>query len=447
MKNTSLLKRLLRIALPLMAGNLIQTLYNLTDAFFLGKLGRAELSAPSIAFPVIFFLILFGIGLSMAGTTLIAQAKGKEDDEKVDFYLGQTTFILTIASVIIALIGISLAGPLLKILQAPEDVFAYTRDYMIIIFSGLPFMFGYLVLQAAMQGIGRTMVPLAVQAAMVALNILIDPLFIFGIGIFPAWGVQGAAAATVIARGLSSIAAYTILIRGRHGMRLSLSNMRPRGKAIRLFLRIGIPSSFGQAFTALGFTVLQGIVNTFGTAVIASFGVGNRIIGLFSMPAMGISRATTTLVGQSLGARRVDEAKKSFLLSVLSIQVFLLPAATLSFFYGSHFIRFFVNDPETIRYGAALFRIVSPSVVLFGFVHAVSGAFQGAGDTKPVMYLNISRLWLFRLPLAYLFAIRLSWGPSGIWWAMFFSNMIVAAIGLLWFHRGTWTTALDPDKL
>jgi putative MATE family efflux protein len=439
--------KLLRIALPLMAGNLAQTLYNLTDTFFLGKLGREEVAAPTIAFPVIFFLVLFGIGLSMAGTTLIAQSKGKGDEEKVNFYLGQNCIILTVASLILAALGLLLTVPLLKLLQTPVEVFAYARDYMLIIFTGLPFMFGFFVLQSSMQGIGKTMVPLYIQLGMVILNIILDPIFIFGLGIIPAMGVKGAAIATVIARILASVTAFYILFKGRWGLRLTLANMRPERKAVRLFLRIGIPSSLGQALTALGFTVLQGVVNTFGAAAIAAFGVGNHIISLFNMPAMGISRATTTLVGQHLGARNVADAGRSVWISVLCIQLFLIPAALLSFFFGNHLVRFFVQDPQTILYGADLFRIVSPSVVLFGFVHAFIGAFQGAGDTKPAMFLNIARLWLIRLPLAYILAISFSWGPPGIWWAMFFSNLLIAAAGFYWFRRGSWIYALDPDSL
>jgi len=269
--NFSQLKPLMKIALPLMAGNFVQTLYNLTDAYFLGKLGTAELSAPTIAFPIIFFLILFGIGLSMAGTTLIAQSHGKGSRERVDFYLGQATTILLTTAVLIAVVGIFLTSPLLKLLQTPENVFDFTRDYMLIVFSGLPFMFGFIVMQSAMQGIGRTVVPLVIQLITVALNIILDPLFIYGLGFFPAWGVQGAAVATVFARAVGSSIAFYILIQGKYGMQLRWAHMRPQAPSVRLFLKIGLPSSFGQAVSALGFTVLQGVVNYFGTTLIASY--------------------------------------------------------------------------------------------------------------------------------------------------------------------------------
>jgi len=441
------LRLLLKVALPLMAGNLVQTLYNLTDTYFLGKLGKAELSAPTIAFPIIFFLILFGIGLSMAGTTLIAQARGRGSEGRVDYYLGQSTSILMITSVLIALAGIVLARPLLVLLQTPENVFSFTLDYMIIIFSGLPFMFGFLVLQSSMQGIGRTVVPLILQAGTVAVNIALDPLLIFGVGPFPSMSVRGAAVATVIARGIGSAIAFAILFRGRRGLRLSWEHMKLNRQSVRLFLRIGLPSSFGQAVSALGFTVLQGIVNSFGTAVIAAFGVGNRLISLFNMPAMGISRAATTLVGQNLGGRKVKEARRTIALSILVIQAFLIPSMLLVFFYGSYFVRFFVDDPETIRYGAELFRVVAPSVVFFGLFHAVTGALQGAGDTRPVMVLNIARLWLLRIPVVYLLAFLFDAGPASIWWGMFVSNMVTALMGLFYLRKGTWVNALDPAEL
>ena len=308
-------------------------------------------------------------------------------------------------------------------------------------------MFGFLVLQSTMQGIGRTVVPLVLQVFTVALNIALDPILIFGVGAIPALGVQGAAYATVIARDIGSTIAFLILFRGKYGLHLTFQNMRPHRSSIRLLLRIGLPSSLGQAVSALGFTVLQGIVNSFGTPVIAAFGVGNRLISMFSMPPTGISRATTTLVGQNLGAGDVKKARNAVVLGILVIQAFLLPAMTLTFFYGSSFIRFFVDDPETMRYGAELFRIVAPSVVFFGLFHAVTGALQGAGDTRPVMYLSIARLWLLRVPLAYMLCFMLNLGAVGIWWAMFISNVVTAAAGLLYLKRGTWTGALDQREV
>ncbi len=315
-----------------MAGNLLHTLYNLADAFFLGKLGKEALSAPSIAFPIIFFLVVFAFGFSTAGTTLISQAKGKGDREKVDFYLGQVATVMIVAAVLISILGISFTVPLLKLLSVPEETFRYAQEYMTIIFLGLPFMFVTFILQAALHGTGNSVTPLVIQAFTVLLNVALDPLLIFGPGIFPRMEVQGAAIATVIARIVSSAISLSILVSGRKGAKLTLSNMKPDRKAIRQILKIGIPASIGQGVSALGFTVLQGLVNSFGTATIAAFGVGNRIISLFNMPAMGFSRATAVLVGQSLGAKDRARARQVVRQSVLIIFIFITTGMTFMFF-------------------------------------------------------------------------------------------------------------------
>jgi len=446
-RNISIFKELLIIALPLMLANLLHTIYNLTDAFFLGKLGKEELSAPTIAFNIIFFLIIFGMGLSMSGTTLIAQSKGKGDKKKINFYLGQMTFVLLAVSIILGIIGIISAEILLKLLQTPAEVFKFTYDYMILIICGLPLIFGYFIFQGSFQGIGDTVTPLKIQAVTVLINVILDPFLIFGWWIFPSLGVKGAAIATLIARFIAIAIAFYILIKGSKGLKLKFKNILPDKKSIIVLLKIGLPTAFGNAISALGFTVLQGIVNIFGTSVIAAFGVGNRIIALYNMPAMGISRATTTLVGHNIGAKNIKKTKKVIKLSLLTILSFLIPATTLTFFWGSYFIKFFVNDPETIAWGSILFKIVSPSVIFFGLFTVINGALQGAGDTKPILFLSIIRLWVIRVPLAFLLSIVLCMGPVGIWISMFISNISVAVLGLIWLKMGKWIYAVDVDKI
>jgi len=442
-----LVKQLLTLALPIMLSNFIQTLYNLTDAYFLGKLGAAELSAPTVSFNIIFFLVVFGMSFSMAGTTLIAQSKGKGDAEKVDFYLGQTASILGITSLIIMITGVSLTVPILKLLFVPDDVFGFARDYMTIIFLGIPFMFGIFILQAGLQGIGDTITPLWIQGITILINIILDPLLIFGIGPFPQLGVKGAAIATIFARFIATVLAFIILTKGKKGIKLRAKYMKIKKDSFILFAKIGLPSSIGQALSSLGFTVLQGVVNMFGTSVIAAFGVGNRIISLFNMPAQGISRALTTMVGQSLGAKDVNRAKKSVKISTIGSLLFLVPTMTATFLWGNHFVKFFVNDPQTIELGKILFKIVSPSVVFFGLFTVITGAFQGAGDTKPVMFLSIMRLWFIRVPFAYLLSFVFHLGPVGIWIAMFASNMITALSGFYWFSKGRWSHAINVDHI
>ena len=439
--------RLMKLALPIMAANFLQTLYNLTDAWFLGRLDAASLSAPAVAMPIIWFLTVFAMGFSVAGTTLISQSKGKGSPEKVNLYLGQMTSFLLILSILIGFIGVIATNSILSLMKTPAEVAVHASVYMRIIFAGLPFMFLTIIQQASYQGVGNGMVPLLIQVVSVAINVILDPLLIFGIGPLPELGVAGAGWATLIARSIAAFVSLLLLVRGFRGLKLTLSNMKPRRKELGLLIRIGLPASLGQGMTALGFTVLQGVINGFGTAVIAAFGIGNRLIGLFNMPAMGLSQATAALVGQALGGGKKDEVKRIVRLSHISVFSFLIVSMTLTFLWGNHFTRFFVNDPEVIGYGSQLFRIVSVSVIFFGLFTVFGGVFQGSGYTKAYMVLNVIRLWGVRLPLAWLLGYPLGLGPAGIWWAMFVSNITVFVAALVIYRRGAWMQALDPGNI
>lgn len=432
----SQLGTLLRLSVPIMLANLLQTFYNLVDAWYLGRVGAAAVSAPAIAFSVIFFLSVFGIGFSLAGTTLVAQAHGAGDARRVDRFASHTLTIVTVIGVAVGLLGFVGTDGLLWILRVPADSYAYTEAYMRIIFAGIPFMFFYFVLQSVLQGVGDSMTPLKIQLFTIILNVALDPIFIFGWGAIPRMEVAGAAIATVISRGIGALIALWILISGRKGVRVSVADLIPDRESIRAYIEIGLPNSIGQSVTALGFSVLQGVVNGFGTAVVAAFGVANRIIGMFNMPAIGLSRGIASLVGQRLGANEPDQARDVVRVGVLVMLAFITPSMALTFFFGNSLVQFFVNDAEVIAYGATIFRIVSVSVIPFTLFTVINGAFQGGGDTKPVMILNIGRLWGLRVPLAIVLSGFI--GPNGIWIAMFVSNIVTATVGFLLLRTGRW---------
>ncbi len=445
--NLKLLKTLTTLALPIMATNLLHMLYNLADTYFLGKLGPEAISAPSVSFSIVFFMIIFGSGFSMAGTTLISQAKGKGDEERINFYVSQVFLMLSILSVIIMAAGILGADYLLIAMQVPRDILPTVATYLRIIFIGMPLMFMSFVLRATLQGVGDSVTPMKIQIITVIVNVILDPILIFGLGPVPALGVAGAAIATIIARGVSMVMVLRILITGKRGIKLERKYLKPDPTAWRLIIKIGLPSSVGGGISALGFTVMQGLVNTYGAAVIAAFGVGNRIIGLFNMPAQGISQATAVLVGQCLGRKDHKAAEQTVSYGILTILLFVVSGMVVTFFYGNSVTRFFIDDPEVISYGAQLFRVVSLSVVFFCLFTVINGAFQGGGDTKPIMVFNILRLWGLRIPLALLLTQVFEMGPVGIWWAMCISNILVAAGNYMLYRTGRWKYRLNPEQI
>ncbi len=279
-----------------------------------------------------------------------------------------------------------------------------------------------------------------VNLVTVGLNVILDPVLIFGLGPFPEMGVVGAAVATVFSRALASTIGMVRLFRGGNGLQITLGDMKPHRETMAKILKVGLPVGLGQLGTSLGFTFMIGIVNSFGSVVTAAFGVGNRIIHMAMVPAMGLSQANATAVGQNLGAGKPERAEKSSMSALLLIGMILLPMTLCMFFFGGDISRAFVNDPEVIALGRVMFRITTPSVFIFGFLLVLLGSFQGSGYTVPVMVLNMSRLWLLRIPGAYLLAYTVGMGPMGIWWAMFISNTVTAVSGFIWFRRGTWKT-------
>jgi putative MATE family efflux protein len=335
-------------------------------------------------------------------------------------------------------IGLVFTNAILRLLNTPPDAIGLTQTYLTWILAGLPLMFPFFVYQGISTGLGNTMGPLQVSLVTVVLNAVLDPLLIFGAGPIPALGVTGAAAATVFCHSLASVIGTVRLFKGQSGFRLTPESLRPDPKTISRLLSIGLPISLGQAGTSLGFTVLLGIVNSFGSAVTAAFGVGNRIIHLALVPAMGLSQANAAAVGQSLGAGLPGRAGKSTLRALCIIGLILLPITVPMFFLGGAISGLFVNDPAVMEVGRTMFRITTPSVYAFGFVTVLFGGFQGSGFTLPVMVLNMARLWVMRIPLAYFLAFHTSMGKDGLWWAMFVSNVLTALAGGVWFATGSW---------
>ncbi len=441
-------KTILQLGYPMALSALIHMLYNLADAFWLGKLGRTALAAPVISFNIIFFILSLGIGFSVAGTSLVSQYMGANDREKASQAAGNMLTYMMTFSVFFVAIAFPFAKSFLALLKTPADAFTQTLDYYRIMVLGLPLAFPFFVYQSSMNGYGDTKSPLKIQIFSASLNVILDPLLIFGWWGLPAMGVKGAAIATIFARGLASFWGLYHFFSGRKGLKLQLHHMRPDKKLAGLMFRIGIPSAVGMSGTSLGMMVLIGIVNLFGTAVVSAYGIANRVIHLFMMPAMGISSAVTAIVGQNLGAGNVQRAKSSVIKGLQMAAVLIVPAVIAVAFSGEAITYIFIpGDTQVQQLGNTMFYILSLGILFFAFSSIIVAAFQGSGHTIPVMVTNLSRIWIFRIPLVYLLALPILGGPQninasvGIWWGMTASNLCALSIIYAWYVKGDWTKA------
>ncbi|MFT5316323.1 MAG: putative MATE family efflux protein, partial [Candidatus Krumholzibacteriia bacterium] len=281
---------LLAVAWPVSVSFLVQTMYNLIDTFWLGKLGKTALVAPTITLNVVFIGIALAMGLSQAGTTLVSQYKGAGRPNKMGLAAGQSVLLQVGVGVLIAVVGFIISKPVLLLLHTPPDAFDETLTYMRWIVAGLPLMFVFHVYQGILFGMGDTKSPMKLNIIAVMVNVVLDPILIFGWGPVPAMGVAGAAIATILARALAAGLAMRALLSG-DGFRIRAKDLHFDREMFMKLLRVGLPLSAGQTATSLGFTLLIGIVNGFGSSVTAAFGIGHRVVMMVAVPAMGLSQA------------------------------------------------------------------------------------------------------------------------------------------------------------
>ncbi len=460
----NLLKNLLKLSLPIMFSNFLQTFYNLTDAFWLGKLvdtARHAVSVAGLAFPLIFFLSSFGFGFVIAGTSLIAQYKGANRIEKMKEVVGQFVLIMVGFTIFFIFIGLFFINDILRILQTPDVIFGLAKQYITIILFGMVFMFIFLSYQSFSQGLGDTISPMKIQIISVAINVVLDPLMIFGIGFFPRLQTIGAAYATLFSRFIAAGIAIIFLFKKTPYIIPTLPDIKPAKEMLKRIMSISVPASLAQSMTSFGFIILQGFVNSFGTVVMSAYAINNRIIGFFMMPSMGISNGLASIVGQNVGAQKINRAEKSVKVALMLVLIIMLTGCVLVYFFGGSITKFFINDLDVVNVGKRMFKVTPFATFVFSILFVFIGAFNGSGHTKPVMLLNIGRLWFIRIPLVYILSGTVLSVPflqksflqpmlyavsrplakypyESLWWSMIASNVICSFIAFLIYKRGTW---------
>lgn len=434
-----ILNSLVTLASPIILANVLQTAYQLIDTFWLGRLGANAVAAVSLSFPILFLVLSLGGGLTLAGTVIVSHHKGAENQRHVNYASSQTVFIIFFISILLAAVGYFAARPLMKLVGAAPDILADSVDYFQVSSLGFVFLFMFFVFQSLMRGIGNVWLPAFIILITVFLNLVLDPLFIFGFGPVPGYGVAGAAVASVITQGLSAATGLFILFRGKKGIKINWSDMKFDFPWVKRLFELGIPASLEQSTRAAAMTVMVMLVTSFGSDVVAAYGIGARILSLIIVPALGFSIATTTLVGQNIGAGKIKRAEKISDLSNKIAFLGLTAVGLIMFAFAEPLTAFFVpNDPKVIKDGALFIRIMAPSFGLLGIQQVLNGTFNGAGFTQAALLISIFSLWIIRFPLAFILSGKTTLGFEGIWWAFPISNLIAATAAFIYYKLGYW---------
>lgn len=460
-----ILRNLLTLSMPIVLANFLQTSYNLIDMFWLGRLPNAEeaVAVNGLVFPIMFFFLSFGLGASVAGTSLISQYKGAQQNSMCQKVVGQFLYVISFFSVFFLLVGFFFIGDLLVWLNTPEEIVHSATGYMTLIVYSMPFMIIFLSYQSFAHGLGDTVTPLIIQIVSISINLILDPLLIFGWYGFPELGIDGAGYATIIARGAGVIAALYCLVIKNKEILPNWSDLAPNKVILKKIINIMLPASFGHSLTSFGFLFLQGFVNSYGTVVISVFSVGNKVTSLYMMPAMGISNGLASIVGQNLGAKKMDRVDATIDIAVKITLSFMLVGTIMLYFLGEHVTLFFIEsgNQEVVNIGVRMFKTFSVATFMFAIFFVYMGVFNGAGYTRPSMYLNIARLWILRIPLVYILSGKILlisfWADSflapvlnvlslplkeypydALWWSMLISNIVTGGGAYIAYKKGKW---------
>jgi len=452
----SIIGKLILIALPIMLTSLLNNLYEIVDTIWLGRYSESAIASAQVSRTLIWFLTALGMGIGMGGGTLISQAKGANNKREIALYSGQTISVALVISFIVSTIALIFPRFILTLMNTPEAIMKDAVLYIQINLGPSPIIFIGFAFLMIMNGTGNTLLPFVFTLITVILNAILDPLLIFGIGPFPEMGVSGAAIATVFSRILVTVGGVFFLLKGKLDISIKLDDLRPQAEKIKNILKIGIPNSIDSWGTSLGFVILMTIVNqvtvSYGnSSVVNAYGISNTIIGMYFLVTLGLGQAVSIVVGQNIGADDIKRAEKS-VWQALYIGMGLLSVGTVfMFIYAGEFSNWFI--PATKEYSEAtrllvtnMLRITASGVITYGLSAIIFGAFQGAGYTIPNMIIGLARLWVLRIPLAYILAFGIKigsfvikpMGADGIWHAMNISNIVVGIVAFTLFLTGKW---------
>lgn len=434
----SLWRNLFILAAPLMVQMSIQAVYNITDAFWLGKLSPLAVTAPGVSMPFVFIVASLAMGFGNGGAALVAQYAGAGRHRDADRAAGQTMLFLMAVSVVMAAIIFLLARHLLALVQAPPEVAEVTIRYLRIFILGTPFIACTLAYGSALRALGDTLTVVYISGAASLLNLVLDPVMIFWMDM----GVSGAATASVIAQFGGAVACVVFMRRGRAGLKLTLRDMRPNYPMLRQILRIGLPAGVSMSSNSVGFAVFQTLINSLGKSVIAAFTIGFRMTHFLTIPGHCMSMAAAPIVGQALGAGKPDLARRAVKASVLLVALGMALPYALMMWQGRLVTRFFIDDPEVIEEAFRFFLIVPASNYFFTVIMVLSAAFYGSGHTRPILAVSLLRQWALRVPLAYLLGHMLGWGSVGIYVGMGIANILCAVLMIWIFLAGRWAKAV-----
>lgn len=443
-----------KLALPVILANSLQALVNVSGMFMAGRLGPVEIAALGMANSVTMLVIMAFMSVTAGAMTLAAQARGTRNDQELSSVARQTVSLSVIMWLVFGALGLLFSRYLLVFLNGPGDPLAVELGtaYLQIVFAGLVFMVLNFAISSLMQGAGDTVTPLYLAIGMNIINVLLNYVFIFGLGPIPAMGVPGAALGTVVSRALAAVVGIMVMQSGRNVVKLGRGSYLPDWAVFREILSIGVPSGLQGVVRNTSHLLVIRIVTatSAGTLGAGALSLGLMIESLAFMPGLAISVAATSLVGQALGAWQTSDARQrgnaAILLGLLVMGGIAVP---LIVFAPQVIMLFDPSANETLlAAGTSYVRINGLALPLLAFAMIGNGALRGAGDTTPGLWGAILSRWAIVVPIAWYLALRLDMGVEGVWWALAAGTLFQAVfVSFNWLSKRWLRISLHRSRL
>jgi putative MATE family efflux protein len=426
------------LAIPMMLEMSMESVFAVVDIAFVSRLGTDAVAAVGITEALVTVLYAVAIGLGMGVTAMVSRRVGEKQPDAAAHVTGQALWIGAGLSVFIGIGGVIFAEEMLIIMGATDSVVATGKGFTAVLLGGSASILYLFLLNAAFRGAGDATVALRSLWLANAINIVLDPCLIFGIGPFPELGVTGAAIATTIGRGIGVLYQLWYLLDGRGRLAFHTRHLRiVPALSIRL-IKISL-GGIGQFLVATSSWILiMRIVSLYGSSAIAAYTIGLRLLEFVWLPAWGLGNAAATLVGQNLGADQADRAEQSVWLAARYNAMFMTAIGIIVLLLAHGIANLFSNDPEVVRYTTSCLRILGVGCPMYAVGMIMTQALNGAGDTLTPTGLNIVCFWVVQVPLAYWLATKLFGGPNGVFLSIVLSESLLTVLSVVVFRRGGW---------
>lgn len=443
MTKGSISKLLLTFTIPMFIGSVFQQLYNVVDRMIVGQfMGEKALASVGASFSIIFFLIALAMGATMGVSVLVSQYYGAKNYKKVRLCIETSYIVMLGMSFLMMVIGFSCSDFVLHLLDTPVEVLDGAKWYLNTIFAGIIVFFGYNLIGAILRGLGDSKTPLYLLIFATILNIALDLLFV----VYFRWGVFSVALATIISEGIAFLGGMYYLQKFNKLFRVNYFKLRFNKDIFVRSMQIGLPSGVQQMLVASGMMVLHRLVNGYGTTALAAFTVAGSIDAFAMMPAMNLSMAISTFVGQNIGAGKQDRVKGAvksglFMAAAISIVVSLFVIV-----FSEPLLRMFVSEPSVINIGREYLLIVGSFYLPFMLMFIFTGCLRGAGDTLIPTFLTVVSFWGIRVPSASILSAKI--GLIGVWWSIPISWITGMLFSAAYFYSGAWRkkTLIKPSR-